>query len=301
MNYDYEVLIVGGGPAGLSAALTLARIHRTALICDDGQPRNAPSSHMNNFPGYDGVHPEFWREQVQKDLKKYPSIQNFKGSVLNLKKHESYFLAELSGGRQVKIKKVILAYGIKDKMLPIDGFEEMWGKAIFHCPFCHGYEIMGSKLGLLIKNEMALHSFPLIHSLSNDLTLFFDGEVVLSDEQLESLKKKNLPIKIHKVVKIHSNDNKLKSLELEDGKKITIDYLFYAAKFPFQTSSELGQSFGCKTNSFGLYEVNDFGATTVPGVFACGDNMQMMQSVLLACASGVKAGASAISELLHDI
>jgi len=299
MRLDHEALIIGGGPAGLSAALTLGRINRNALVCDDGNPRNAPSAHVNNFPSADGIHPAEWRKQARRDLEKYPSIHFFTGKVLSVQKGKDHFTAHLSDGRQVIVKKVILAYGVQDRLLPIPGFNELWGKAIFHCPFCHGYEVRGTELGLIMKNEMAFHSMPLIASLAKKLTLLTDGPLSFTPEQTAVLKKFNVSVVQEKITSLLHEGEKLTAVALENGEKLSPDYLFYAAAFPFQLKSDIGTSLGCAKNQFGLYQVNEFGATSVAGVFACGDNMQAAQSVLLSCSTGAKAGFAVIAELLN--
>ncbi|WP_413557162.1 NAD(P)/FAD-dependent oxidoreductase [Bdellovibrio sp. HCB209] len=298
MIFDYEVLIVGGGPGGLSAAMTLGRINRTALVCDDNNPRNKPSLHANNFPGNDGIHPSEWRSKVRDELKKYPTIKLQNSTVVEIHKKTDGFEALLSSGKTVAIKKVILAYGVRDRLLPIPGFKELWGQSIFHCPFCHGFEISGSKLGLIVKNSFAFHPLPLIESLASDLILFTDGGDPFTAEQLQILERKNIPVINYKIESFDYSGTTLHAVILENGQRVQQDYLFYSAEFPFELKSNLGRSLGCAVTDFGLYQVNEVGATTVPGVYACGDNMQLMQSVLLSCASGVKAGSSVIFELL---
>lgn len=300
MKFDYEVLIIGGGPAGLSAAMTLGRISRTALICDDNKPRNAPSAHINNFPTRDGINPEEWRKLARKDLEKYQTIKSFDGRVVSVEQIKNGFQAKLSSGSIVTVKKVILAYGIKDKMPPIPGFIELWGKAIFHCPFCHGFEVRGSKLGFVISNEMAFHALPMIQSLSPDLVVFTNEKMKLNDEQRQHLKQNKITHIEDRIERFQYKGEKLNSVILANGKQIDRQYLFYNAEMPFELKSDIGESLGCKKNQFGLYEANEFGVTSVPGVFAAGDNMSFAQSVLLACASGVKTGMAVIAELLKE-
>lgn len=300
MKFDYEVLIIGGGPAGLSAAMTLGRISRTALICDDNKPRNAPSAHINNFITRDGVNPEEWRSLARKDLNKYQTIKYFDGRVLSVDRLENGFQAQLSSGSNVAVKKVILAYGIKDKIPPILGFNDLWGKAIFHCPFCHGFEVRGSKLGFIISNELAFHTLPMISSLSSNLIIFTNGKMKLNDEQKGYLDQKKIALVDEKIECFQYKGENLESVNLVGGRKIGRQFLFYNPEMPFELKSDIGQTLGCKKDQLGLYEANEFGMTSVPGVFASGDNMSMAQSVLLACASGVKSGSAAIAELLKE-
>lgn len=300
MNFDFEVLIVGGGPAGLSAALTLGRISRTALLCDDNRPRNAPSKHVNNFPTRDGISPREWIRLARKDLEKYKTIELYDGTVTKVEKAENGFKAKLKSGSTVSIKKVILAYGVRDKLPTIGGFKELWGKAIFHCPFCHGFEIRGSKLGFVISNDSAFHALPMISSLSPDLIVFTNSRIKLSEEQRAHLTAKNVTLVEERIESLQHEGEALKSVELAGGKRIERQYLFYNAELPFELKSSIGSALGCQKTQFGLYQVNEMAETSTPGVFAGGDNMSPGHSVLLASASGAKAGMAAISQLLKE-
>lgn len=300
MAFDYEALIIGGGPAGLSTALTLGRISRLALLCDDNQPRNAPSSHVNNFITRDGILPEEWRQHARKDLKKYPTIHTFPGRVTSVQRKEGGFQGFLEDGRTVTTKKLVLAYGIKDRMLDIPGFKELWGKSIFHCPFCHGFEIRGSNLGLILSHEMGFHSLPMIQSLSPTLTVFTNQKFQPTDEQRTLLGERKIQLVEDKIDHLNFEGHALKGVHLKNGQHVEKQFLFYSPEFPFELKSEIGAELGCSKNEFGLYQVNEMGATNVPGIFAAGDNMTMMQSVLLGAATGVKAGAGVIMELLQE-
>ncbi len=310
LQNQYEVLIIGGGPAGLSAALTLGRIERKALLCDDNRPRNAPSAHVNNFPTRDGIHPADWRKLARQDLQKYKTIESFEGSVQSVEKEGSGFRATLLSSGETKVsrhvfaKKLILAYGIQDQMPGIEGFRELWGRAIFHCPFCHGYEIRGERMGFIAKSELALHALGMVETLASSLTVFTNGTEPFTDETLSLFKKRDIKVVLDKIARLDyartETDIKLKSLILENGKKYEIPYLFASPDLPFRLKSSIGESLGCAKTDLGLYQVDMKNETTVKGIFACGDNMSLAQSVLLASASGVLAGGGAIASLLAD-
>lgn len=301
MKIDYEVLIVGGGPAGLSSALTLGRMSRTALVCDDDQPRNAASSHINNFITRDGIHPEEWRKQARKDLEKYKIIEFFQGAVSSVTKNNHGFSTQLSNGSTVNVKKVILAYGVKDQFPAASGFKELWGKNVFHCPFCHGYEIKGSRLGIVSNIEATFHSLPMIYSLSNDLILFSNGKATFNQEQINLLKRKNIELIETPIQSLNQKNNQLEFVALTDGRQVQRDHLFLAPQLPFKLKSNIGESLGCEKTELGFYKVSFAGETTVKGIFAAGDNTSMMHSVLAACAAGAMAGAMISGELTSEI
>jgi thioredoxin reductase len=300
MKFDYEVLIIGGGPAGLSSAMTLGRINRTALVCDDHRPRNAPSSHVNNFITRDGIHPAEWISLAKRDLEKYQTIKFFQGSVSQLERAGSGFTAKLSSGAVLNFKKVILAYGVQDKLPPIPGFKELWGKSIFHCAFCHGFEVRDHRLGYIASSEMAFHSLPIFNNLTSDLVLFTHGKAEFNQEQRNLLKRKNIELIEEKIKNLIYEGEHLKAVALENGQTIERQALFLAPSMPIQLKSQFGENLGCEKNQFGFYKVNERGGTTVNGVFACGDITNFAHSVLLAAASGVTAGAGAIFELLNE-
>ncbi|TGJ99733.1 NAD(P)/FAD-dependent oxidoreductase [Leptospira semungkisensis] len=300
MNSEHEVLIIGGGPAGLSAALALGRMSRNALLCDDSRPRNAASSHLNNFPTRDGIHPAEWRNLARKDLEKYNTIRFFEGSVLSVVRSGSGFLAKVSSGESFIIKKIILAYGVVDKSLPIQGFQELWGKSIFHCPYCHGFEVRGSKIALLGNGEMLFHMLPLIYDLATDLVVLTNGKAEIKEEQKDLLKRKNIRLIEEKILSFAHEGEKLKSVTFENGEELEREAIYALPSFPFKLKSQIGEELGCEKDQFGFYKVAERGKTTIEGVFACGDNSSPAHSVLLAAASGGMAGAGVVHELLNE-
>lgn len=295
----YDAIIVGGGPAGLSAALTLGRIDYRALVCDDNKPRNYPSEHMNNFPSQDGLHPQKWRELARKDLQKYSSIESYNGAVTGIKRASTGFAADLASGETVTARYVILAYGVKDRLLPIPGFQELWGKSIFHCPFCHGYEIKDQSIGFIMKSTMGLHTLHLLAHLAKDITVMTDGDLELNPDHLKTLERFNIALIRTPIERLQHHNDKLQSVDFQDGAKLGLNYLFYASAPPLIMKSQIGTELGCQKSELGFYQVNEFGETTVPGVFACGDNSSLAHSVLLACASGTKSAMSVIANLSH--
>jgi len=300
MNFDYDVLVIGGGPGGLSAALALGRINRSVLICDDGRPRNAPSLHLNNFPTRDGIHPAEWRRIALDDLTKYASVEFKKIRVLRAEKIGRCFAADLADGTRIWVRKIILAYGIQDRLLPIPGMRELWGKSIFHCPFCHGFEIRGEKMALLAISEMALHAIPMIQALASELTVFTNGESVFSEEQKQSILRRGIRLEDERIdCFIHENEL-LQAVKLSNQNIVQVPYLFYQSPMPFDLKSMIGPELGCQKTPFGLYQTTERGETQIPGVCACGDRESRMHTVLLAPASGASAGAALVHQLLNE-
>lgn len=272
MKQSFEVVIIGGGPAGLTAALALGRGGRSVLVIDEGKGRNAPAAHMQNFPSRDGTPPEEFKQQIRNDLKKYVDVKIEKTKVTSLEKTETGFLVNKS----ISTLKIILAHGVRDILLPIPGMSELWGKSIFHCPYCHGYEFRNQRLGLLADVKTAAHMIPLLKGLSDDVKLFEMGSI-------ESF--------------IHEG-TKLRGVKLKTGEVIARDALLFKPAQEFTT--DIGLKLGCEKTELGFYKVDDNGMTTVPGVYAAGDIVEMRQAVIMACAGGMKAATMANFEILKE-
>lgn len=286
MNKKYDVAIIGGGPAGLSGALTLARGNRTVIVFDNNQPRNAPASHMMNFPSRDGTPPDEFRHLIKEDLKKYSKVEFIAEQVNIVQRNEYGFIVN----GKIQVKKILLSHGVKDILPEISGMKELFGKAIFHCPYCHGYEHLNEPMGMVGGKEYADHMSVLLKGLTKDLILFTNGaEVGIYP---------NIKIYKDKIDSFVYEGEKLKGVKFVTGKIVERSYLFYRPEQ--KLSSDIGIKLNCELTETGHYKVNDFGLTTQSGVFAAGDNMTGMQSVLIASAAGSKAGAMINAEILNE-
>ena len=295
---SYEVLIIGGGPAGLQSALTLGRVRRKVLLCDDNRGRNAPTSHMQNFPTRDGTSPTEFREEFKKDIRKYKTVKMQTATVLAITKEEKKFVAELSSGEKVLVEKLIFASGIEDIPMPIPGMKEAWGKAIFHCPYCHGHEFRDKTMGILALDDHALHMVAILSNLASNLIVLTHGQNGLSEEKRNILKQKNIPIHDEKIVSIVSDGEELKEVILKGNKHIKMSALQYRPQT--KSKSDIPLTLGCKKNEMGLYIVDEMGKSTEENIFIVGDMMEKMQSVLSACFRGMAAGAMVNAEISMD-
>lgn len=299
MNKNYEVIIIGGGASGLSAALAFGRMGINALVIDSGKPRNEPSEHLNNFTTRDGINPKKWVKIATDQLQKYSTVDVVKGLVVGIVKKNNAFKLELLNSPDLYAPKILLATGVKDILPAIEGVQELWGKHIFHCPFCHGHEVKGLKIALMADEKMAKHSLPMLYGLSKEISLFSNGETIQDRDFLAALKSKNISTNTEQVKRISFKDDKLIIETL--SKTYQSDCMFMPPKIPFTQSAPLFKQLGCETDELGFIKTDEFGRTSVEGVFAAGDNMAGMHSVLAACYRGSLAAAIMTGEIRqHD-
>ncbi len=284
MKSDYEVLVIGGGPAGLGAAMALGRLRRSVLVCDDFRPRNLAAAHMHNFAGNEGLSPLEWRKKARQDVEQYDTVKFFEGAVTSVVKIHGGFEATLSSKSSVTVKKVILAYGVQDRLPPIPGMQELWGKSVFQCPFCHGFEYRGRRVGVIANGALAMRVLPMIFGVTSDITLFTHGKSELTAEQTEILRRRKVRIVEHPVEKLIHDGNALHGA-IAGGELIEQDAILGGGP-PFQMKSDVGESLGCEKNEMGLYKVGEGNRTNVPGIYAAGDSITMQQSVVGALATG---------------
>jgi thioredoxin reductase len=278
----FDVLVIGGGPAGLSAAMTLGRVGRSVLVCDDKRPRNAPSSHINNLLGQDGIHPETWRSKVREDLKKYASVQVIEDTVNNIIPEGKTFKASIGRNFPISFRKLILAYGIEDQFPSISGIKELFGKKIFHCPYCHGFEYKDKRLALIASGDHAFHMMVLLRGLSENVVVCSNGNHNLREEHSKIIERHNIRIIEEKIESIQETDRDTLHIILKDGRNIERDAVSIGPIFPLKSKSPIGDQLGCKKTELGNFIVTERGETNVAGVYAAGDIATQAHSVQLA-------------------
>lgn len=296
MKDKYDVVIVGAGAAGLSAALALGRAMRRVLVMDGGPPRNAPAEHAHNFFTRDGTPPDELLRLGKRDLEQYETVEVRKGVAAGASGADGDFTVTLGGGESVGARKLIIATGQTDVMPDVPGFAEAWGRGIYHCPFCHGWEIRERPLAVYASGEMMMSRVTLIRNWSRDLLAITDGTEVL-DEDRKKLDALDVPLHEGPISFIQSDaeERRLTRIFLEDGTEIEREGLF--ANPPQEQRSKLAEMLGCETEYVQMMQMHAISAdpstceTTVKGVFAVGDAGKMMQSLPNAVASGCAAGA----------
>jgi thioredoxin reductase len=296
-----DVIIIGGSYAGLSAALQLGRTRSQVLILDAGQRRNRFARHSHGFLGHDGQSPEAIIAKARAEVLAYPTVTLREGLVTEIQVIPGGFSAR-TGNEIFLGKRVIVASGIKDELPAVPGLQERWGKTVFHCPYCHGYELHQGRLGVLASNLHAVHSALLIsHWAGKGQTVLFLNEHLEPDEeQMSALRKRGIQVERTPVAAIEGEEPKVE-LRLSDGRSIALDGLFVMPK-PI-LSTPFAQQLGCEleTGLLGsFFKTDATKETTVPGVFACGDVALAMSTVALAVADGAMAGFSAHKSLVFS-
>tara|TARA_Y100000768_G_scaffold388955_1_gene389271 strand:- start:21236 stop:22237 length:1002 start_codon:yes stop_codon:yes gene_type:complete len=299
-NKKYDVLVIGGSHAGLSAAMALGRLRRSTLVVDAGKPRNQASEHANNLIGMDGIHPDIWRDKARADLKKYKTIEIVSGKVIDVQKIGDSFKAQLENGQEVQVRKLILAYGIKNKLPDIEGIWEHWGKSVFHCPYCHGFEFRDQRIGMVIGANFAEHMVPMMINISKDLVLFTEDADTLSNEFRDNLKRNKIKLITTKISSLESEESELKYIVLENGEKIPVKGIIVGPIMPLEMNANFADELNLEKDEMGFIKADMLGETSMQGVFAAGDIMTMQHSVLGAAATGQMAGAGVVGQLSQE-
>lgn len=295
---EYDVIIIGGSYAGLSAAMALGRSLKNVLVIDSGKPCNAPTPHSHNFLTQDGATPAAIAASGKQQVQQYDTVKFYDGLATKGNKLENSFAITTETGHIFRAGKLIFATGIRDLFPGIKGLAESWGKSVIHCPYCHGYEFRNKKTGIMANGEMAFHLSALVNNLSKDLSIFTNGPADFKPEQIAKLKEHHIPVIETPVAELIQQNGNISAILLADGSKQELDALY--ARLQFEQHCPTPQNLGCAVNEQGYIQVDNMQRTTVPGVYACGDNSSFMRSVANAVATGNFTGAVVNRELTEE-
>lgn len=297
MENNFDVIIIGGSYAGLSAGMSLGRSLRKVLIIDSGKPCNQQTPYSHNFLTQDGKTPKEIAEEAKEQVSKYETVHFYNGKVMKTFKNSGSFEVETDKGEKFSAKKIILASGVKDQIPDIEGFAECWGISVIHCPYCHGYEVKGKKTGILSNGDLAFEFSKLIFNLSKDLTLFTNGESTLDEEQTEKFNQNKINIVEGEIQRIVHENGQIQKVILKDGSEKEMEALY--AKIPFEQNIDT-EDLQLELTEHGFIKIDHFHKTSTDGVFACGDNTTLMRSVANAVAQGNFTGAIVNKELSDE-
>ncbi len=292
-----DVVVIGGGAAGLSAALVLARARRSVVVVDSGAPRNAPAAHMQGFLSRDGLPPQELLAIGRQEVRGYGG-EFIDGTVEAVaRRARSTFEVRLGDGTVLTARRVLVATGLRDVLPDIPGVRERWGRDLLHCPYCHGYEVRDQPLGVLGGNAEAVLHAQLISQWSPDVAFFAHTGTVTS-VQREQLAARDIHVVDGIVQRLVVEDDRLVGVELEDGQLISRAAVF--VRPTLVPNSDLLVSMGCDLDDDGWVVADPTGRSTVPGVWVAGNAANARAQVITAAGEGSSAAIAINADLLGE-
>ncbi len=295
----FDVIIIGGSYSGLAAGMALGRSVRSVLIIDSGLPCNRQTPHSHNFLTQDGKTPHEIHQLARQQVAAYPTVEFLNDTASEGAKTADGFRIKVASGKLFQAKKLIFATGIKDLLPDIPGFPECWGITVIHCPYCHGYEVRNKKTGVLGNGDMTGYEFPLMIShWTKDLSLYTNGPAKISQEQREKLKERGIAVVETKIKMFEHSRGQIQHIVFKNGSKAAVEALY--GPRPFEQHCHIPESLGCELSEEGYIKTDPMQATTVPGVFACGDSVTRIRTVANAVAMGATAGMMLNRQLIFE-
>jgi thioredoxin reductase len=284
----WDVIVVGGGPAGLSAALVLGRCRRSVLVCDAGEPRNRHAEAMHGFLTREGLAPMEFLRLARDGLAPYPTVECRPTTVTRIEASgRQFFTAWLEDGAQVRGRKVLLATGVRDEVPKLPGIEEFYGRTVHHCPYCDGWEARDEPIALYGRRTRAFEMSRAMTAWSDDLVLCTDGASGLKAEQKRQLARNGVRIIEDRIERLTGRDDQLEAIVFAGGRRLPRRRMFFDT--PSHGKSALSRQLGCRIRRNGSVHCSGYEATDVPGVFIAGNIAGDVQLVIFAAAEGAKA------------
>ncbi|WP_161889417.1 NAD(P)/FAD-dependent oxidoreductase [Pontibacter russatus] len=293
----YDVIVIGGGPAGLNAAMLLGRSRRKVLLFDGGKPRNRWSRSMNGFLTSDGMNPREFIQRGRAELEKY-SVEIKDIEVASATYSKGQFVVNDAGGTVYRSRKLLLATGLKDNWPEVEGFEEFYGRSVHHCPYCDGWESRDKPIAVYGKDRSGIGQALAMKNWSDDVTLFTDGTDKLQRADLELLELNGIKVVKGKIDRLEGEDGMLQHIALKNGERVPQQVLFFSEGARQQ--SDLGEMLGCEFTSKGVVKTRRKQQSNIPGLYVAGDAARDMQMVIVAAAEGAKAGVAINMDLQQE-
>ena len=295
---SFDVVIVGAGPAGLSAALVLGRCRRRVLVCDSGKPRNAASHGLHGYLTRDGIEPAEFLRIARDQLRHYETVELRHDEVLEARRLENTFEITLSNGTRLTSRRLLLATGVVDELPAIEGLPAFYGTSVFHCPYCDGWEMRDQPLAVYGQGENGAGLALELLLWSRDLVLCTDGPTDLTAEDLERLDKHNVPIREDKIVRLEGNEGVLERIVFANGESLAVRGMFFSTGQ--RQASDLAEKLGCAFTDQGCVDTGDYETTNVRGLYVAGDASDLVQFVIVAASEGAQAAVAINKELMKE-
>lgn len=295
----FEAIVIGGGSAGLAAAIALGRSRRTVLVIDEGKPRNAAAQHAHNILGNEGINPLDLLARGRQEAMSY-GVQIIEGTVDDLSGSLDTGFNVTTSGQTFSAERIVLATGLVDDLPAIPGLARAWGDTAIHCAYCHGWEVRDQEILVLGIGPMSTHQAMMFSQLSPNITFINHAPGALNDENRAILGALELPVIEQSVQAINFDaQGNLDSVKLADGQQISAQALVVASQMNAQASLFLSLGGQLAEHPLGTFiQVNEMGATALPGVYAAGNASNPGAMVMAAAASGTIAGAAINADLL---
>lgn len=294
----YDVVIVGAGPAGLSAALILGRCSRHVLVCDRGGQRNRWARQQNGFLSRDGIDPAEFRRIAREQMAKYETVEIRDVAVAEVERREDRYAAALADGTRVVARKLLLATGVLDELPPIPGFEAFYGKSAHHCPYCDGWEWRDQPLAVYGRGEEGKGMALELTGWSRDLVLCTDGPAEISPHDRERLARNGIGLREERITGLEGTDGMLERIRFETGEVLPRRALFFNTGS--HQASDLARQLGCPLTRKGSVETSSYEQTTIPSLYVVGDASRHVQLSVVAAAEGAMAAFAINTELLKE-
>ena len=301
----YDVVVIGGGAAGLSGALALARSRRSVLVVDSGEPRNAPAAHMHNYLGFDGRAPGELLAAGRAEVAGY-GAEFLDGRAESAVRDGDVFRVVLDGGREVAGRRLLVTTGLIDELPDVPGLAARWGRDVAHCPYCHGWEVRDRRIGVLAGGPLSVHQAQMWRQLSGQVLLLLNGTDRPGPEQAEELAARGIPVVGEPVAEVLVTDDRISGVRLTSGERIALDVIVAGPRFVAR--SGVLESLGLAAADFEMrgtvlgrhIPADPAGATAVPGVWVAGNVTNLGATVVVAAAGGQAAGAAINLDLIAE-
>ena len=293
----YDTVVIGGGPAGLSAGLVLGRCMRHALVCDDGRYRNARSDALHCYMGHDGIRPAELLDRARTQLTPYDTISTLGSSVTSVKREDHRFAVAFKTGASVRARSIIVATGVVDELPPIPGIEALFGKSVHVCPYCDGWEHRNAPVAVYGRGDKGTKFAMLLRQWTDDLVLCTDGNS-LSAEQEDRLRRRGVEVREQAIESLLEKNGCLETIRFKGGEALPRRALFFTTDQ--HPRSPLLEGVGCAYDQKGGLACDGDGKTNIPGVYVAGDVSRDVQLAIIAAAEGARAALAVNSYLLDQ-
>jgi len=302
MAERYDVVVVGGGAAGLSGALILARMRRSVLVIDAGEPRNAPAAGVHGFLSRDGIPPAELTEIARGEVVGYGGHLTV-GRVTAAARCATGFTVTLDDGREVGARRLLVTTGLVDELPDVPGVRERWGRDVLHCPYCHGWEVRDQAIGILASGPRAGHQAQLFRQLSDDVTLFLHTSPPPTDAEAEQLTARGIAIVPGQVDSLEVTGDRLTGVRLQGGAVVPLQALAVGPRFTARSAVLASLGLEATPHPMGIGEhiaADPTGLTAVPGVWVAGNVTDIMAQVIAAADAGAKAAGAINADLISE-